>query len=362
MTNHLQEKIQLAATYIFGVSFMLFWIWGIWFSFLSFRINYPFDWIDFVALFLPLLFSAFVFLYLLWPGKQSSMMRRKFLTIYGVLTAVIIWLVGPIQTFFVLNLTDSQISLSAFNYLIEGLVFGSAVLYVVLNWLKKVDDFLRDYHLKIKAIGRERVEEVSETISTYPLRVSVLGSSVVFFGYIIAALILLFFGETNYRDVIKDALTGLAIAPILFLLVYVITYKYLQGVNEILYVFGDVVRPRRVLSLGQKMILLGAGLFLLVMMMFLPLFWDCLTGSILSWKLVAGLIMMSLEFVVIIYFAIRSFVSDLEGGLAKIEKGLEILQSKDWDYRLNIKTGDELEDIAYDYNRAIEELKKGGHG
>jgi hypothetical protein len=359
MINHFKEKIRNVAIGIFGASFFIFWVLGIWFSYLSFRIGYRFTWIDFAALFLPLLFSAFLLFYLLWPGEESSSIRRKFLATYGLLAAAIIWLVGPIQSFFVLNLDYTQISLSAFSYLIEGLFFGIVVVGLVLRRLKKVDEFLADYHSKIKSISKSRVEEVSEIISTYPLKVSALGFFAVLGGYFLGAAILFWVGGVSYRDAIKDALTGLAIAPILFLSVYVITYKYLRGVNEILYTFGDVLRPRRVLFIGQKMMLLGGAFLLLMMMMFLPLFWDCLSETISDNKLIGGLAVMSVEFALIIYLSTRAFIADLQSALVKIEKGLEILQSENWDYRLNIKTGDELENIAYDYNKAVEELRKG---
>jgi len=358
MTHQLNGKIKKVAIGIFLVSFFAFWIWGIWFSYLSFLIEYDFDWVDFIFLFLPLLFSAFFLFYLIWPGEESPSLRQKFLVVYSSLTAVIIWFVGPIQTFIMLNLNYAQIALVAFSYLLEGLFFGMVVVYFVLKQLDKVDKFLADYHSKIKSISKARVEEVSEIISAYPLKVSVIGFFVVLGGYLIGAAILFWPGGVSYRDAIKDAMIGLAIAPILFLSVYVITYRYLRGVSEVLYTFGDVLKPRRVLSIGQKMMCLGGSFFLLTTAMFVPLFWDCLSETISDQKLIGGLIAMSVGFALIIYFSIKVFVADLQSALIKIEKGLEILQSEEWDYRLNIKTGDELEDIAYDYNKAVEELKK----
>lgn len=334
-----------------GVVFFVYWGWASVSALGSFRRGDPFTWEHFATLLIPEIILALIFFYLLWPGKDSPNVSTKFLSVFSILILAVLWIVGPLQSYFTLNLDNRGISFSAFLYSFEVMLFGGLFTYVVLRYLRRVRIFLKDYSSNIEAITRERAEKFSEFLSGFPLKVARIGFLFVFGGFLISAPQLIFWGWTTTEVAVKSIFIGLAIAPVMALLMYILARRFLSGVFEILYSFGDVSHPKLVLSIEGKILMLGSCVMLMAISLLFPLIWNFVEENISLQMFLLGCGITLLELLSIFYVSVKAFAYDITNSLDVLKKGLEILQTGEKRYRINMRTGDELEEVIGEFNK-----------
>lgn len=339
------------ARIVSGVVFFAYWAWVSTSSFEAFSRGDTFGWEHFAILLIPEIILALIFFYLLWPGKDSPDVSSKFLSIFSMLIVAILWVVGPLQSFFTLNLDNRGISFSAFLYSFEVMLFGGLFLFIVMRHLGQVRIFLRDYSSNIKSITHERAEKFSAFLSNFPLKVGRLGFIFTFGGYILSAPQLIFWGHTTSEAAVKSIFIGLAISPVIALLMYILTRRFLSGVHEILYSFGEVSHPKLVLSIGGKVMMIGSCILLMAISLLFPLVWNFFEGHIGLPMFLLGCGLMLLELIFMFIFSVKAFVYDIHGSLDILKKGLEILQTGEKRYRINMQTGDEFEEVVAEFNK-----------
>ena len=339
------------ARVISGAAFFAYWGWASMSAFESFTRGDVFRWEHFANLLIPEIILALVFFYLVWPGKDSTDVSGKFLSVFSTLIIVLLWVIGPLQSFFTLNLDNRGISFSAFLYSFEVMIFGALFIFVILRYLRRVKIFLKDYSSNIKSITHERADEFSEFLSSFPLKAARIGFLFVFGGFMISAPQLIFWGWTTTEVAIKSIFIGLAMAPVMALLMYILARRFLSGVFEILYSFGDVSHPKLVLSIEGKIMMLGSCMLLMAVSMLFPLLWNFFESNIGFQALLLGCGIMLLEIITISYVSIKAFVYDITSSLDILKKGLEILQTGEKRYRINMRTGDEFEEVVDEFNK-----------
>lgn len=343
----------------FGLIFFAYWAWSSAFSLEAFINNLPFGWEQFSLLLIPEIILALFFCYFLWPGKDSPDVSAKFLSVFSILIVVVLWIVGPFQSFFTLDINHQGISFSAFLYSFEALVFGSVFLYVMMRYLRKVREFLADYASNIKTITKERTDKLSEFLSGFPLKIARIGFFFTFGGYFIATPQLIFIAKTTNEVALKSIFIGLAISPILALLMYIFARHFLSGVFEILYSFGNVARPKLVVSVGNKIMILSFFMLLMVFSLLFPLAWNFHEDNISSQTALFGFGAMLLEILVMYYISARVLTADISRSLDALKKGLEILQTGERRYQINTRTGDEMEEVIDEFNKVAEKVHHG---
>lgn len=342
------------AKFISGLTFFVYWCWTSLFSLQAFIREDVFNWGHFALLFIPQIILALIFFLLLWPGKDSTDISSKFVSVFSILIACVLWVVGPLQSFFTLGLDARGISFSAFLYFFEVVAFGGLFIFILIRQLKHVRVFLKDYSSDIKTITKERVEGFANFLSSFPVKIARIGFLFAFSGYLLATPQLILFAGTSYEVAIKTVFIGLAVAPIITLLMYVLARRFLSGVYEILYSFGSVAKPKLVLSIENKIMLIALGVFLMAISFLFPLAWNFFENNISVETFLLGGGIMILELISISYISTKAFVYDLKRSLDVLKKGLTILQSGDKRYRINIRTGDEIEEIIDEFNKVGE--------
>ena len=344
-------KIKMIGKIISGVLFFAYWAWVSMSSFEAFSRGDTFGWGHFAALLIPEIILALIFFYFLWPGKDSPDISSKFLSVFSMLIVAILWVVGPLQSFFTLNLDNRGISFSAFLYSFEVVLFGGIFLFIVMRLLGRVRLFLRDYSSNIKSITHERTDKFSAFLSSFPLKVGRLGFIFTFGGYLLSAPQLIFWGHTTSEAAVKSIFIGLAISPIIALLMYILSRRFLSGVHEVLYSFGEVSHPKLVLSIGGKVMMIGSCVLLMAGSLLFPLVWNYFEENVSLQMFLLGCGLMLLELIFIFSVSVKAFAYDIASSLEVLKKGLEILQTGEKRYRINIQTGDEFEGVFNEFNK-----------
>ena len=355
----IKMMVKRIAKIVSGVVFFAYWAWVSMSSFEAFSRGDTFGWEHFAALLIPEIILALIFFYLLWPGKDSPDVSSKFLSVFSMLIVAILWVIGPLQSFFTLNLDNRGISFSAFLYSFEVMLFGGLFLFIIMRYLGQVRLFLKDYSSNIKSITHERAEKFSTFLSNFPLKVGRLGFIFTFGGYLLSAPQLIFWGHTASEAAVKSIFIGLAISPVIALLMYILARRFLSGVYEILYSFGEVSHPKLVLSIGGKVMMLGSCIFLMAVSLLLPLVWNFFEENIGLRMFLLGCGLMLLELIFVFFFSVKAFVYDITSSLDILKKGLEIHQTGEKRYRINMRTGDELEDVIDEFNKIPGTIDRG---
>ncbi len=334
------------------------WILSMKVSISDFLVGDHYSWNTFAWWLVFLVSLSAVLILLLWPKNPQSEIKRTLISSFISTTVVIFWIIGPLQSAFALHLTSRQISFAALEYFLEVAVLGGVFIFIALRWFREFDLFLKDYSSNVSTITKDRIRSVSNSISYYPLRISLLGFFISFGGYLLGDAMLVVFAGANRDQAIKDLLVALAMSPIAFLTLYSFGHWVLQKVNGVLASFGDILEPKAILPLKTKIMFLGFSSIILGVVLYAPLVWNFIEGHLPPGIFYLGLAITSLEVILIVYVSSLTFSADLTESLSELKRGLEVLQSDDKNYRINIKTGDEIEEAAYAFNRAAESLSK----
>jgi len=345
-------KLKTVAQFVFGIIFFAYWCWTARFSLDIFSAGGSFAWGTFGLLLIPQVAMSLAFFYSLWPEKGSPEVPGKFLSVFSTLIMVIFWIIGPIQSYFTFDMTGKELSYLAFLYLWEVVVLGILFIYITMRWLRRVKNFLEDYSSDIKSITKERIENFSRFLSRFPLNVARLGFFIGLGGYVLASFQLVFWGGARYEAGIKTLMVGLGLSPLFGFMLYVLAYRFLGGIYGILYSFGQVSKPSRVLSIVSKIMIFGSGMLLMVVSLLLPLVWNFFEGNIdLNTFMLGGGIII-LELIIVFYIAATVFAENIIRPLEILKKGLQILQTGEKRYRINVRTGDEIEEVINEFNKA----------
>lgn len=354
----MSDRLKNMAQFVLGVISFTYWCWAAWFSLTIFSTMGSLEWRTFGFIFIPEIAIVLVFFYLMWPGKGSLEVSNKFLSVFSILIVTIFWIISPIQSFFTLNLTGREISFTAFLYLWEVMILGGLFIFILMHWLGRVKSFLGDYNADIKSITKERVESFSQFLSHFPLHVAYLGFFFSLIGYTLSAVQLVFWAGAGYSEGIKSIISGLAFSPLFALLLYVLAYGFLRDIYEILYSFGDIAKPNRVLSIRGKVTILAFSFILIVISLLSTLIWNFLDGNITKNIFLLGAGIITFELIIILYISVKTLVDDITKPLEMLKKGFEILQTGEKRYRINVRTGDEIEELVYGFNKAADALKE----
>ncbi|HUX35630.1 MAG TPA: hypothetical protein VMV71_01195 [Candidatus Paceibacterota bacterium] len=345
-------KLRTAAQFIFGAAFFTYWCWTARFSLDIFSAGGSFTWSTFGLLLIPQVAMASAFFYSLWPEKESPEVPGRFLSVFSALILVIFWITGPIQSYFTFDMSGKQLSYLAFLYLWEVVVLGILFIYITMRWLGRVNKFLEDYSSDIKSITKERIENFSNFLSRFPINVAWLGFLFSLGGYALGSLQLVFWGGARYEAGIKTLMVGLGLSPLFAFMLYVLSYRFLRGIYEILYSFGEVSKPSRVLSIVGKIMIFGFGMLLMVVFLLFPLAWNFFEGNIAINTFALGGGIIFLELIIVFYIAATVFAENITIPLEILKKGLQILQTGEKRYRINVRTGDEIEEVINEFNKA----------
>lgn len=345
-------KLKTVAQFVFGTAFFAYWCWTARLSLDIFSAGGSFGWGTFGLLLMPQVAMASAFFYSLWPEKGSPEVPGKFLSVFSILIMVIFWIIGPIQSYFTFDMAGKQLSYLAFIYLWEVVVLGILFIYITMRWLRRVKKFMKDYSSDIKSITKERIENFSGFLSRFPLNVARLGFLFSLGGYVLGSLQLVFWGGARYEAGIKTLMVGLGLSPLFAFMLYVLSYRFLGGIYGILYSFGEVSRPSRVLSIVSKIIIFGLGMIMMTVFLLFPLVWNFFEGhiNINTFALGGGIIL--LELIIVFYIASTVFAENITMPLEVLKKGLQILQTGEKRYRINVRTGDEIEEVINEFNKA----------
>lgn len=336
---------------ISGIAFFAYWGWTSVHSLSYFLQGNYFGWEHFAVLLIPETVLGLLFFYLLWPGKDSPDISGKFISIFSILIIIVLWMVGPLQSFFTLNLDSEGIVFSSFLYSFEIVLFGGLFISIVMRKLRLLRRFVEDYSSNVKSITPKQVEEFSAFLSGFPLNIARIGFIFAFCGYLISVPQLYFFAHVPLEVAIKSIFIGLAVSPIIALLMYILARRFLAGAYGLLYSFGKIPRPKLVVSLEWKLMMLGLFTLIMAISLFLPFIWNYFEGHIYFTTLLLGCVVMIFELVLIFSMSVRAFYFDMTTPLEALKKGLQILQTGERRYHINLQTGDEFEEVIEEFNK-----------
>jgi len=323
--------------------------------------NVAFSWATVIKLFIPLIILASVSIYT-FVGEiaGTQVIKKRLVALYACIIMISFWVFAPIENYFLLNIYGREVAIQTFSYLWETLLFGSLAIVVFMKWFRPINEFLKNYESSVESITVEEAKKVSELSIKFPLRTATIAPIITILGYAIGSLqFYLINPSIHYLVVINNLLIGLAIGPITFLAIYFFTHQALKDVNNILYTFGDVTSPNKILGINNKVRFFGAAYGIFFTSIFIGLLINFSINGINTIEFYCGLGINFIFTLLLMLLVGNAMSADLIYSLTEIKKGLEIMRGGNWNYQINIKTGDETEGVAYEFNKTIQYLKKG---
>lgn len=350
-------KMKNKFSLISGSLLVIYFIYAINFCLTAIFGEILFTWQTAIKLLAPLVILSSIFLYFFKKEEWAiKMIQKKLFVLYGSVLLVSLWIIGPIENYLLMDVSGKNIAIQIFSYLWETLVFGGLAIIIFNKMFKPIHNFLRNYESKVENITNEEVLKVSDLVARFPLQTASIAPIISILGYIIGSIQFYIVNPSIHTLIIvNNSLISLAIIPIQFLIIYFFTRYILNDVNNVLYTFGDITLPKKVLGINEKIILLSISYSIF----FVPLFAGSLlnlTNNLISInKFHAGL-WVNLFIAFIIMFLVGKAISkDLIHSLSEIKRGLQIIQECKCNakYKINIKTGDEVEDLAHEFNKSV---------
>ncbi|MDD3752766.1 MAG: hypothetical protein PHS16_02425 [Candidatus Colwellbacteria bacterium] len=345
---------------IFGASFVAYFLYSMYYSYLGVIGEVSFGWIDVPKIFVPLIILICLITYSITRKIETlDIIRKKLICLYLIAVSFLFLFLSPLEEFFVLNITGREVALNTVFYLLEVVIFGAIGILVFMSWFKPVKEFLDSYQSDIKKISKENIKKITSVVESFSIKTAATAGILSLIAYIVGAFSLyLFSSSVSTLVIVNNLLVGLAISPIIFMIIYSVSDHILKDVNNILYVFGDITSPKRRISVGTKVISASflPGSFFVAMSAALFLNFSAGLSSINFFYM--G---MAVNFVLTSSWAIiigKTIIANAKNSLLEIRHGMELLESGNWDHRLNIKSGDEMELVAYEFNKMADELKK----
>lgn len=320
----------------------------------------PFDWTDTAIILLPLAALVVIIAAIMRRKPETTgIISIRLASFYISAIAILFWVISPMEDFLLLSISGRDLAVNIFFYLWEAVILGGAAVIVFMNWFKPVGEFLRRYQSDVKSIDKGKIIEISRLVSRFPLLTASVAAVINAGGYVIGALGFVFFRpDIDLSIVINNLMVGVAVGQVLFVVFYFFTRNILEDVSEVLYVFGDVTSPQRVVGITSKILLPGvSSMVFLAATTIAPIIGlvSASPDAVFSYTVIL------INFVLAIIIMILTGVAvsaDLNGSVGEIKHGIELVQSGNWLHRINIKTGDEMEDVAYSFNKAMAAVEK----
>jgi HAMP domain-containing protein len=355
MKNKLERKL----AWIIGAASVAWFAYGIIFSF-SGVIGALFNWRDAFLILLPLaaLVSLFAFL-MSGDDETTTVIKKKLISLYIITIAALFFVVSPIEDFLILNITGSAVAIDVLTYLVMAVCFGGVVVVLFMRWFKPIGEFMRKYQSDVKDITPAEVSEISRAVSWFPFRTALTSAILSSIGYL-AGSATFFLVHTNTPPllILDNILIGAAMGPIVFSIIYFFSRAILEGVGSVLYVFKDIALPQRVIGLERKVLSFSMfpGIFFTITS--ITLSFNLISGRISAELLYIGLAINFIFTALLVAIIGRGIVSSVISALHEIKHGMVLIQSGNWTHRVSVRTGDEIEDIAYEFNKMAEHLEK----
>jgi HAMP domain-containing protein len=153
-------------------------------------------------------------------------------------------------------------------------------------------------------------------------------------------------------------LIGLAMGQAIFAIIYFFSRRILADITHILYSFGDITSPNKTLGIKFKIMISAACPGVFFVSTYLALLLSFLANRINFSLFSMGIVLNSILSFVIMYIISSGLVTGLLDALKEIKRGIEIVQSGSLQNRINVKTGDEIESVAYEFNIMTDYLEK----
>lgn len=355
MKNKLKRKL----AWIVGLASIVWFAFSAWASFQG-VMGAPFGWRDAFFVFAPL--TALISLFALLIGgddETTSVIKRKLISLYMIATALLFWVISPVEDFLILNITGSEVAIDVLTYLLMFVVLGGIGVAIFMRWFRPIGEFMRKYQSDIKSITPAEVSEISKAVSWFPLRTALVAASMSAIGYLIgAATFFLVHSDAPPSLIINNILIGVAIGPTVFSVIYFFSRGILQDVGSVLYVFKDIASPQRVIGVKGKILSFSIppGVFFTITST--ALFFNLMNEGVSANLLYVGI---ALNFIFTVSFVViigGGLVSSIASALHEIKHGMELMQSGNWSHRVSVRTGDEMEDVAYEFNKMADYLEK----
>ena len=320
----------------------------------------PFGWSKALLILLPL--AVFISLFALLVGgdnETTSVIKRKLFSLYIIAIAALFLIISPIEDFFILNITGSEVAIDVLTYLLMAAILGGIGIAIFMKWFKPIGEFMRKYQSDVKSITSAEVSKISRAVSRFPFRTALTAAFISAIGYLIgAATFFLVHSEVPLMLAVNNILIGVAIGPIFFSIIYFFSRSILQEVGGVLYVFKDIASPQRVMGLKSKIFFfaLAPGMFFVITSMALSS--NLIAGRIGTDLFYAGVATNFAVAISLIMIIGQGLIMSVVSALNEIKHGLELMQSGNWTHRVSVRTGDEMEDVAYEFNKMADYLEK----
>jgi HAMP domain-containing protein len=355
----MKNKLKRRLAWMVGAIFVAWFVYGIASSFLGVT-GAPFDWSNALLILTPLTALALLFAFLIGGDDETTgVIKRKLISLYVIAIAVLFWVISPIEDFFILNITGSEVAIDVLTYLLMALVLGGIGIAIFMMWFRPIDEFMRKYQSDIKGIDRAKVSEISKAASWFPVRTALTAAFMSTLGYVVgAATFYLVHSDIPVTLVVNNILIGIAIGPMVFSVIYFFSRSILEGVGSILYVFKDIAVPQRVIGVKGKILFFGIAPGIFFTITSATLFFNLIDGR-MSLDLFYSGIAANFAFALLLMVIIgEGLIMSAVSALYEIKHGMELMQSGNWTHRISVRTGDEMEDVAYEFNKMADELEK----
>ena len=357
--SKMKNKLKRRLAWMVGAIFVAWFVYGIASSFLGVT-GAPFDWSNALLILTPLTALALLFAFLIGGDDETTgVIKRKLISLYVIAIAVLFWVISPIEDFFILNITGSEVAIDVLTYLLMALVLGGIGIAIFMMWFRPIDEFMRKYQSDIKGIDRAKVSEISKAASWFPVRTALTAAFMSTLGYVVgAATFYLVHSDIPVTLVVNNILIGIAIGPMVFSVIYFFSRSILEGVGSILYVFKDIAVPQRVIGVKGKILFFGIAPGIFFTITSATLFFNLIDGR-MSLDLFYSGIAANFAFALLLMVIIgEGLIMSAVSALYEIKHGMELMQSGNWTHRISVRTGDEMEDVAYEFNKMADELEK----
>ncbi|MHB9019876.1 MAG: hypothetical protein ACYC3G_03335 [Minisyncoccota bacterium] len=345
---------------IVGVLASIYFVYAVIFSGMAAINESAFSWITVINLFIPLILLVLLFIYFFTKQLGDvKVIKKRLLALYVLVIMISFWIFAPIENYFLLSISGKEIAIQTFSYLWETLLLGSLAVFIFMKLFKPIDNFLINYESNIEKITPEEAKKVSEIATKFPLRTAIIVPFMTILGYIIGSIqFYLVNPSIHYLVIINNLLISLAVGPIIFLAIYFFTHRILKDTNNIFYTFGDITSPNKVLGFTNKILFFGSTYGMFFILIFIGLLINLSYGGIGMIEFYYGLGINFIFTLIIMLFVGNAISRDIIFSLLEIKKGLEIIRGGNYNYQINIKTGDEAENVAYEFNKTMHYLKK----
>ena len=345
--------------FVIGIAMAAYFAYGMYSAYLGMVEKIYFDLSSEFIIFIPLVALSLLLFWAINRGAtKANIITTRLISFFSLASIILFWGISPLEDVFLLNISGKYLAINTFFYLWQEIVFGGITIIFFSFLLRPVTAFLRDYEADPKNIRDNDVLKVSSIIKRFPLQTAAIAAIVSFFGYIIGAVnfYLNHVGAPG-TVAVNSLLVGIAVGQMLFAVVYFFSRSILNDANDILSSFSEISPPELITGISSKifMTVLSCGMFFIPIT--LGLFINLNTESITIDMFILGVITNFIFGVGIMILIGGMFASEIINSLEQLKRCMGLVRVNDLNCRLNIKTGDEMEEVGYEFNKMVAHLK-----